>query len=394
MKWRDWGRGSGNANWRILCAKLRESHATIQELTSKIQQLQERVNCVNDSRNFQDFESICSGKLSYSRSGSASSYSKSTFKAKLRQTLATWHMESVWDTGKTFLSIHVLYSSHHKYFIKEFFTLRIKVPVESQYRRSTGRLVAKGEEQTGNTIPIPIFARRPPTMSSLPSAMVDQQRLHISELHFDKFPTLSTFSSWKIRFKTQVCSCSGFPSEAMLWIKQVEMVFSVDEFKSSRSASGKHFPNFDMLDARIASALNKIIQNSHFKKKVSREEQKAQKEDWFPRGRQIASTIYDYFRVTGAPDKVLDYADLFSVNLHNDNIQDFDSRWDKVLLSMTKIPSDDVLGSLYMLRTRDSQQLKTLLELYDTWRFIRKYRCPIVKNGRQWWKGVQIRNFD
>ena len=36
-------------------------------------------------------------------------------------------------------------------------------------------------------------------------------------------------------------------------------------------------------DARIASALNKILQNSHFKKKVSLEEQKAQKEDRFLR---------------------------------------------------------------------------------------------------------------
>ena len=52
----------------------------------------------------------------------------------------------------------------------------------------------------------------------------------------------------------------------------MEMVDSVDELKPSRS----------MLDARIASALNKIIQNSHFKKKVSLEEQKALKEDPFP----------------------------------------------------------------------------------------------------------------
>ena len=48
-----------------------------------------------------------------------------------------------------------------------------------------------------------------------------------------------------------------------------------------------------MLDAKIASALNKIIQNSQFKKKVSLEEQKAQKEDPFLRGRQIAFMIYD-----------------------------------------------------------------------------------------------------
>ena len=45
------------------------------------------------------------------------------------------------------------------------------------------------------------------------------------------------------------------------------MVDSVDELKSSRSIASKDFPNFEQLDARIASALNKIIQNSHFKKR-------------------------------------------------------------------------------------------------------------------------------
>ena len=34
-------------------------------LTSHIQELQERVNCMGDSREFQDIESICSGKLSH-----------------------------------------------------------------------------------------------------------------------------------------------------------------------------------------------------------------------------------------------------------------------------------------------------------------------------------------
>ena len=65
----------------------------------------------------------------------------------------------------------------------------------------------------------------------------------------------------------------------------MEMVDSVDDFKSSRSIKGTEFQNFEMLDAKIASSLNKIIQNSYFKKKVSLEKQKAQKEDRFPRGR-------------------------------------------------------------------------------------------------------------
>ena len=75
-----------------------------------------------------------------------------------------------------------------------------------------------------------------------------------------------------------------------------------------------------MLDARIASALNKVIQISYFKKKVSLDKQKAQKGDRFLRGRQIAYMIYDCFRVTGAHDTVLDYADLFSITLRNDDV--------------------------------------------------------------------------
>ena len=53
----------------------------------------------------------------------------------------------------------------------------------------------------------------------------------------------------------------------MQWIKEVEMVDSVDDFKSSSLARGISIPNFEVLDARIASALNKIIHNSHFKRK-------------------------------------------------------------------------------------------------------------------------------
>ena len=42
--------------------------------------------------------------------------------------------------------------------------------------------------------------------------------------------------------------------------------------------------------------------------------------------------------------------DLFSITLRNDNVQDFDARWDEILLSMSKTPTDDVLERLYKLR--------------------------------------------
>ena len=71
--------------------------------------------------------------------------------------------------------------------------------------------------------------------------------------------------------------------------------------------------------------MNRIVQNSRFKKKVSLKEMKPHKEDCFLRGRQIAYLIYENFRVTGANDSVENYADLFTVVLRNDDIQEFDT---------------------------------------------------------------------
>ena len=48
-----------------------------------------------------------------------------------------------------------------------------------------------------------------------------------------------------------------------------------------------HFPNFEMLDARIASALNKIIPNSYFKKQVRRKRKSKKRTDFFKEDRSL-----------------------------------------------------------------------------------------------------------
>ena len=79
-----------------------------------------------------------------------------------------------------------------------------------------------------------------------------RQRFRISELHFDKFPIPQSFSCWKIRFTTEVCSGQNFLTEAMLWIKEVEMV---DGLKLSRSIQGFiPFLDFEFFNARSTSA--------------------------------------------------------------------------------------------------------------------------------------------
>ena len=53
--------------------------------------------------------------------------------------------------------------------------------------------------------------------------------------------------------------------------------------KSSSSVRGIRMPDFEVLDARIASALNRIIHNSHFKEKGQSEGTKS------PKGNQTVS---------------------------------------------------------------------------------------------------------
>ena len=348
--------------------KFVEDQNTILELSGPVQELQNEVNCMNDSKDFQDAESVRSGN-SHVTSRPVSFPPHPIPEGMLRPSFISPSRRegppSIWDThgisGNVFANPHASSSAPYPQELNQWGTTTeepLHTVEKSERPEQNQDLRCQSGPSAKDSV---IFSGG----DSSNNYGADQQRLQISDIHFDKFPTPATFACWKIRFKTEVRTCSQFPTEAMQWIKEVELVDSVDELRSSSSTRGISMPNFEVLDARIASALNKIIHNSHFKRRISLEEQKAQKQDRFLRGRPIAYLIYDYFRVTGSHDSVENYTDLFTVVLRNDDLQEFDSKWDGILLSMTKIPSDDILEGLYKLRIRESDQLNTVLELYD-----------------------------
>ena len=349
--------------------KFIEDQKIMMELSGRLQELQNEVNCMNDSKDFRDAESICSGN-SHVTSPPGIFPKHPPFQGLLRPAFISQRQNeeppNIRDTsdisGNVFAHRHPSSSAPYPQELNSTWRKTIEEPIHMSTAEKSGRperdpdLRCQSGPSAKDSV---IFSGGDYSKN----CGADQQRLQISDLHFDKFPTPATFACWKIRFKTEVCTCSQFPTEAMQWIKEVELVDSVDELRSSSSTRGISMPNFEVLDARIASALNKIIHNSHFKRKISLEEQKAQKEDRFLRGRQIAYLIYEQFRVTGTDDSVENYTDLFTIVLRNDDIQEFDSKCDGILLSMTKIPHDDILEGLYKLRIRESDKLKTVLEL-------------------------------
>ena len=171
--------------------------------------------------------------------------------------------------------------------------------------------------------------------------MTDYQRFPISELHLGTCPDCMDFQSWKVNFKTEVCTNSVLLQVTMQWIKEVEIAKSIDELMTSRSILERtDFTHNNMLDAMIASALKRLLdKHIRFRKRERVEGQRAQKYDRFLRGRQIACVIYEHFRATGAYE-VQGFSDLLSILLQIDEVQDFDVRWDQGLLSASDMSSD------------------------------------------------------
>ena len=197
--------------------KLVEDPDTILELTGKIQELQNEINCMNDSRDFQDAESVRSGH-SHVTSQPVSfpphpvpggMLSRSTGMPSRKNGLP-----SIWDThgisGNVFANPAASSSAPYPQELNPW-SSHISEQIHSSQ-------AVKNENQT------PVQDQRCQSGPSARNSVVpseggssknygaDQQRLQISDLHFDKFPTPATLAFWKIRFKTEVCTCSQFPT--------------------------------------------------------------------------------------------------------------------------------------------------------------------------------------
>ena len=65
--------------------------------------------------------------------------------------------------------------------------------------------------------------------------------------------------SWKVNFKTEVCSKTADPHLTMHWIEEAEIAKSIDELMTSRSIVGRYdFLHYDVLGVMIASALKRL----------------------------------------------------------------------------------------------------------------------------------------
>ena len=197
-------------------AKLIEDQNTILELSGRVQELQNEVNCMTDSKDFQDAESVRSGNshvtsqpMSFPPHPIPEGMSRPSFVSPRRKE----GPPCIWDThgisGNVFANPHASSSAPYPQELNPWRTtieepLHVSTAEKSERPEQNQDLRCQSGPSAKDSV---IFSRR----DSSKNYGADQQRLQISDLHFDKFPTPATFACWKIRFKTEVCTCSQFP---------------------------------------------------------------------------------------------------------------------------------------------------------------------------------------
>ena len=74
--------------------------------------------------------------------------------------------------------------------------------------------------------------------------------------------------------------------------------------------------------------------------------------------------IDEYSKVSDKDESVLDLNEILKVELKNDNVQSFNSRWDETIIAMKKQPDYEILKNLLYRQLQRLEQLKPLLSLY------------------------------
>ena len=233
--------------------KFIEDQNTIMELSGRLQELQNEVNCMNDSKDFQDAESVRSGN-SHVTSQPMLFPKHLAFEGLLRPPFVSPRRRDgppeIWDTsgvsGNVFANPQASSSAPYPQELNSPWKKTIEEPLHMSTAEKSDRPERNQDLrcQSGPSAKDSVIFSGGDCSKNYGA---DQQRLQISDLHFDKFPTPATFACWKIRFKTELCTCSQFPTEAMQWIKEVELVDSVDELKSSSPTRGISMPNLKYL---------------------------------------------------------------------------------------------------------------------------------------------------
>ena len=166
----------------------------------------------------------------------------------------------------------------------------------------------------------------------------------------------------KIRFTSEVSHSSQYSRAAELYgLVRWRMAKSMDELTTSASITGDPIPDFENLDLKIASGLGKIL-TGNFKKQVHHSRRQSSfKEEITHRQTDCLDDLRILNKISGDNEAILDVRDSRKVQLRNDNVQAFDTKWDAVLSAVSGRLFESILDSLYLMQLEKVGRLEILV---------------------------------
>ena len=232
------------------------SPSVVNQLMIQIQELQNTVSSLTDARDFHDPEHPTFPA------------DPGRFRVAVKSPAASMQCRMIhgtlWVHRETFLKANLLEKDnpHPASRIPGIWQSLCEMEQDSRMRRDAQSSTSPNPSQ--ERVQGPLFHTGG---TSSHNGVMDYPRYSILKMHLGQFSDSMEFQSWKVNFKTEVCATSQFPHITMHWITEVHMAKSTHDLVTSRSITGRtDFADYDLLDAKIVSALKKLITNMHFRR--------------------------------------------------------------------------------------------------------------------------------
>ena len=182
------------------------------------------------------------------------------------------------------------------------------------------------------------------SQTELLSVNEDKQRRKRSRnnLEFEALPSFSSIRMWTRTSRSDIARGSHRLTQAMSWIHEIEQAQRLSDSAAARSITGIAAEDFETLDSKIASGLERL----------QRRRVRARQQSKFLLGRPTAWLIFEHFKINDTDGTVLAPSDFLQVELRNDDLQSFVAKWDETIIAMSRHSHEEILKNLYFRQLR------------------------------------------
>lgn len=178
----------------------------------------------------------------------------------------------------------------------------------------------------------------------------EAEQIDIPQVHDSKH-----FRKWKQNLRELVANASVYPDKAFQWIFKVEKAKSWEELEKQ---------GFANLSRGLAIALSQII-NGDLQAKIAVPKDKPASKGKMLNGPQYAWLIFDHYRISDMHRKVVHLEECLKLEIRKNNIGEYVSRFDSMLLRMDPKLSAALKGTLLRKQMERLPALRTVINHYN-----------------------------